>query len=261
MSKHLSQKPITVANSSGFPLQIGISNVVKESSKWDMLLEEHPWRSDEHGSEGFIDLVVVDRMSTVETLVIECKRVKQAAWVFLLPKVPSSTRSRATVFGSVIEGTEWRHFGWEDRQADPVSYESQYCAIPGQDQGRKNLIERTASELVISVEALANQERELQQKKGNASISRIYIPTIVTTAQLFVSEFDPSSISLEDGCLPEDTPLHEVPYLRYRKSLTTQVDFEKVNSIQDVHADNQRTIFIVNASKFEEFMQEYEFRD
>lgn len=261
MSKHLSQQPITVANSSGFPLQIGLSNVVKKSSTWQVLLEEHPWRSDEYGSEGFIDLVVVDKMSTFETLVIECKRVKQAAWVFLLPKIPSKTRSRATVFGSQIEGKEWRHFGWEDRQADPTTYESQYCAIPGQDQGRKNLIERTASELIISVEALAHQERELQQKRGDANISRVYIPTIVTTAQLFVAEFDPSDISLEDGCLPEDTPFNEVPYLRYRKSLTTQVEFEKVKSIQDVHADNQRTIFVVNASKFEEFMQEYEFRD
>lgn len=261
MSKNLSQQPITVANSSGFPLQIGISNIVNKSSKWDIFLEEHPWRLDVSGSEGFIDLVVIDRMSQFETLVIECKRVRQAAWVFLLSKLPSSQRSHARIFGSQIADSKWKNFGWEDRQADPVTYESQYCAIPGQEQGRKNLIERTASELVLSVEALANQERELQQEKGATDFSRVYIPVIVTTAQLFVAEFDPSSISLDDGSIPKETPFSEVPFLRYRKSLTTHVEFKKENSIKDVHSANQRTIFVINALKLEDFLQQYEFRN
>ena len=68
MSKNLSQQPITVANASGFPLQIGISNVVNKSSQWQVLLEEHPWCMDETGSEGFIDLVVVNLYPFEETV-------------------------------------------------------------------------------------------------------------------------------------------------------------------------------------------------
>jgi len=261
MTKNLSQQPITVANASGFPLQIGISNVVNKSPRWQVLLEEHPWRLDETGSEGFIDLVVDGRNSQLETLVIECKRVRQTAWVFLLPKLPSSQRSQATIFGSHLADSKWKHFGWEDWQADPVTYQSQYCAIPGQQQGRKNLIERTSSELVFSVEALANQERGLQHKKGAYNFSRVYIPVIVTTAQLFVAEFNPSNISLEDGCLPNDTPFSEVSFIRYRKSLVTFGESASAKSIGEFHIASERTIFVVNALKFEEFLNQYEFRD
>ena len=261
MSKNLSLSPIKVANASGFPLQIGLSNAVNKSSRWRVLLEEHPWRSDELGTEGFIDLVVENRNSHFETLVIECKRVRQTAWVFLIPKLPSSLRSRATIFGSQIADSEWMHFGWEDWQADPVTYQSQYCAIPGQDQGRKNLLERSASELVLSLEELANQERRLQQQKNVANFSRVYIPVIVTTAQLFIAEFDPSSISLGDGCLPKDTPFSEVSYLRYRKSLTTFGESSLSESMGDYHAACERTIFVINALKFADFLNQYEFRD
>jgi hypothetical protein len=262
MSQNLSQSPITVANASGFPLQIGVSNAVNQSSRWRVVLEEHPWRSDEVGSEGFIDLVVEDRNSHFETFVIECKRVRQTAWVFLLPKLPSSLRSRATVFGSQLEDSKWRHFGWEDWQADPVTYQSQYCAIPGQDQGRKNILERSASDLVLSVEELANQERRLhQQQKGIANLSRVYVPVFVTTAQLFIAEFDPSSISLGDGCLPKETPFSEVSYIRYRKSLTTLGESSSPASIGDFHAASERTIFVINALKFPNFLHQYEFRD
>lgn len=261
MSKNLSQQPLTVANAAGFPLQIGISNVVNTSSRWQLLLEEHPWRSDETGSEGFIDLVVVDRISQFETLVIECKRVHQTAWVFLLSKLPSSHRSQATIFGSQLVDAKWKHFGWENWQADPVTYQSQYCAIPGQQQGRKNLIERTGSELVSSVEALANQERGLQQERGADNFSRVYIPIIVTTAQLFVAEFDPSNISLDDGCLPKDTPFSKVSFIRYRKSLATFGECASAKSINEFHIASERTIFVVTALKFEEFLNQYESRD
>jgi hypothetical protein len=233
---------------------------VNKSARWQVLLEEHPWRFDETGSEGFIDLVVVDRNLQFETLVIECKRDRQTVWVFLLPKLPSSQRSQATIFGSQIADSKWKHFGWEDWQADPVTYQSQYCAISGQEQGRKNLIERTASELVFSVEALANQERELQKIKGTDNFSRVYIPVIVTTAQLFVAEFDPSDISLDDGCLPKETPFSEVSFIRYRKSLATFVNSAWAKSIGEFHAASERTIFVVNALKFEEFLHQYESR-
>jgi hypothetical protein len=264
MSKNLSQQPITVANASGFPLQIGISHVVNKSNRWKIFLEEHPWSLDDKDdkvSEGFIDLVVYERFSQFETLVIECKRVRQTAWVFLLPTLPSAKRSQATIFGSQLADSKWKHFGWEDWQADPITYQSQYCAIPGQQQGRKNLIEHTASELVLSVEALANQERRLQQENGADNFSRVYIPIIVTTAQLFIAEFDPSNISLEDGCLPKNTPFFEVPFIRYRKSLATFGGSILVKSISEFHIASERTIFVVNALKFEEFLNQYDFRD
>lgn len=261
MNKNVTQQPISVANSSGFPLQLGISNVVNLSSKWELLLEEHPWCFEETGSEGFIDLVVINRQSKFETLVIECKRVRQSAWVFLLPKSPSKQRSQVTVFGSQIEDTKWKHFDWEDWQADPVTYQSQFCCIPGQEQGRKNLLERTASELAYSAEALANQERKLEISKSSHNFSRVYIPVLVTTAKLTIAEFNPEVINLNEGNLPEDTQFQEVPFIRFRKSLATNIDTNSPQTIGEFYAASERTIFVVNAESFSSFIEQYEFRD
>jgi hypothetical protein len=263
MDNKLSQNPILIANASGFPLQIAIAKVINQSTKWHISLEEHPWRLDLTGEEGFIDLVVTDRVSPFETFVIECKRVRQTAWVFLLPKSSSQFQkwSQSTIFGSDYSDSKWKHFGWEDWQSEPITFQSQYCAIPGQDGGRKTLLERTASELVFSVEALAYQERALQKANSINCFSRVYIPVIVTTAQLIVSEFDPAEISLEDGSLPKETLFKEVSFIRYRKSLTTFTNSTIAKSIHDLHIESERTIFVVNAKYFGSFLDQYEFRD
>ena len=80
MGSDLNQEPSAVANSSGFPLQIGVMHAIDQSSEWRVVVEEHPWRSDETGSEGFIDLVAMNRQPGFGAMIIECKRVRQAAW-------------------------------------------------------------------------------------------------------------------------------------------------------------------------------------
>jgi hypothetical protein len=261
MSKNLSQDPITIANASGFPLQIAISNIVKNSTRWQVLLEEHPWRMEETGSEGFIDLVVDNRFEHFVTFVIECKRVRQAAWIFLLSESPSTQISQTTIFGSQLKDSKWKQFGWEAWNADPVTYQSKYCAIPGQNQGRKNLIERSAADVVLSVESLADQERRLQLRIGIPNFSRVYIPVIVTTASLFVAEFDPASILLEDGYLPKNTPISEVSFMRYKKSLTTFGESASAKSINELHKAAERTVFVVNALKFIDFLENCKVKD
>jgi len=37
--------PSSIANSSGFPLQLRIAHEANASSKWRVYLEEHPWQS------------------------------------------------------------------------------------------------------------------------------------------------------------------------------------------------------------------------
>jgi hypothetical protein len=51
MSDEFEKQARSIANASGFPLQIRVANIA-EFSKWKVLLEEHPWRSDETRSEG-----------------------------------------------------------------------------------------------------------------------------------------------------------------------------------------------------------------
>jgi len=258
MSSELSQNPITAANGSGFPLQIATVSLVNQSEHWRVILEEHPWHQNESGSEGFIDVVALCRRRNLEIMVMECKRVRQSGWVFLVPKTPPTPRSHATSWVSQRVDQKWVKYGWESWPADPASYLSYYCAIPGQEQGRKNLLERVASDLIDSVEALADQEKELNSRPNINTFSRVYVPVIVTTAQLFVAHFDPRDISIQDGSLPKETPFEEVPYVRFRKSLATKCDLGAASSVMDIHNFSERTIFIVNSEHLSKFLAEFE---
>lgn len=254
----LNQRPIVVANSSGFPLQLGVMHAIDQSSEWRVVLEEHPWRSADNRSEGFIDVVAMNRQPGFGAMVIECKRVRQAAWVFLIPKTPPSNRSQATIWDSNRTDGKWLNHGWRNWQADPTTYQSQYCAIPGQQQGRQNLLERTAFDLIESVEALAGQEFELIEQNEVTIFSRVYVPVLVTTAHLFAASFDPSTITLSDGALPDDTSLVEVPYIRFRKALSVKALLSSASNLKELSMTNERTVFVVNAEQVTMFLNQFE---
>jgi hypothetical protein len=232
---------------------------------WQVLIEEHPWLSEETNFSGFIDLIIENYQQYGETKtdkfyvrLIECKRVKQTKWVFLVPETNKMKFTRARLWFSKSTNSAWKHFDWANIQVEPDSYESQFCAIPGMEHGRRNLLERTASELIEATEAFARQEQQLHERylSHQSLFQRIYIPIIVTTAELIVSRFEPESISLTDGSLPDDAIFEEVTSVRFRKSLTTKLPSDQ-DSIKKVYDDTQRTIFIVNAGKFEEFLNEF----
>lgn len=259
MSLELAQHPISSANASGFPLQIATVTAINKSQHWRVVVEEHPWRT-EGGSQGYIDIIAASRKRNppLDFLIIECKRVRQTGWIFLVPKDPAPVRRQAKLWGSHMGNTVWRKYDWDNLPSDPATYQSEYCAIPGQDQGRMNLLERTASELIDSVEALAAQEKELQDRRGAKDFARIYVPILVTTAKLFVASFDPASISLAEGILPKETTTEEVPYVRFFKGLGTYKGQLNGENIQELHGWNQRTVFIVNAEKLPSFLDEFE---
>ena len=252
----LAQQPIVTANSSGFPLQIATVHAVNQSNNWRVLLEEHPWRSNMTEAEGFIDIVAVPRFDDIFVMVLECKRVRQTAWVFLIPNSSAPPSKQITVWDSNLVDSKWIEYYWKNWQLSPSTDQSQYCAIPGQESGRKTLLERTASELIESVEALAEQEKQIQEKRGTDNFNRLYIPVVLTTAQLFVSHFDAAAISLTDGSLPEDTPVSIVPYLRFRKSLSTRAQASSTSSIEKLYSESERTVFVVNAEHLPEFLEE-----
>jgi hypothetical protein len=274
MSNDFEAHARSIANSSGFPLQIRVAEIASSSSRWRILFEEHPWCSEEINKEGFLDLVLMKPSHhNRDVMVIECKRVLQTEWVFLTPNhephQSPSHRYHACLFESTFSEGRWDSFGWANWAADPSSFESQFCAIPGQEQGRRNILERTAAELIQAIEAFSWQEKELQQIQVNEKLRmgqplnefrRLYIPLIITTATLIISQFDPGSISLRDGSLPPESTFVPVPVVRFRKSLTTEYNLLGVNDIHDIHEKTQRTIFIVNAEKFHEFLESWNIR-
>ena len=250
-------------NASGFPLQIGIGNHVNSSTSehgWKVRYQEHAWEHKDAGQSGFMDLVLEDQYG-VSVLNIECKRVKETEWIFLIKDTGQMERRHAKAFIYEQESEGVIAFDWQDLTLDPTSPQSQFCVIPGSDKRSKSLIERTAAELVYSTEALAMEDKFIFAKSIHER--RIYFNVIVTTATLQVCAFDASKVSLSDGSISESSS-KEVPYVRFRKQLLTSHDLSKAfdrHGRMNAAQAKENTVFIVNASHLSDFLVEFEIND
>ncbi len=75
---------VDLVNKTGFPLQIALAQVVRanENSGWRVMHEEHSWQNAREGSGGYADLVLENVVRDV-VLILECKRIQEASYVFL----------------------------------------------------------------------------------------------------------------------------------------------------------------------------------
>ena len=236
-----------LVNQSGFPLQLAIDQLVQSRSDqlgWKVVYREHGWKSPE-GHSGFVDLVLEDRFGS-SVLVVECKRVLEADWVFLedLPAKPPSRRTRLWATNTPDHGKE--HSGYYDARAMPESCESMYCVVAGQDAKARPMLERVAAETTAAMEAIALEEHPVISERQYGL--RMYAPVIVTTARLVVSRFDPKLVALQNGEASAVT--HDVvPWIRFRK----QFSLEFAVTPKDPHLDfselaaaKEKLVFVVN---------------
>jgi hypothetical protein len=84
------QKLLRLVNSSGFPFQMRIANEIRLKHgdsffHWTVITQEHAWRAVDGTRDGFIDLII--RNSENDRMVLECKRSRDADWVFLTHKM------------------------------------------------------------------------------------------------------------------------------------------------------------------------------
>lgn len=247
-------------NSSGFPLQIAIANSVNELSVqhgWSTRYTEHSWRNESTSESGFIDLVLSHRGGT-QYMVVECKRVKDTSWIFLVDENSPEVRRHSKSFVFRKTGSDVKRFEWIDLTLDPPTPESQFCVIPGTDNRSQSLIERSSAELVSATEALAMEDKSLSL--DDREDLKIYFNVIVTTATLQVCRFNAQSISLKDGTL-EDANFEEVPYVRFRKQLNPVYEIPEIYQVaghQDVAKAKENTVFVVNSSHLFEFLRDFE---
>jgi hypothetical protein len=249
-------------NASGFPLQMAVSNAVNESSEhhgWRTRYTEHSWKN-ANGESGFIDLVLADQHGT-QFMVLECKRVKDTSWIFLVEGSTKKLRRHAKSFVFSKNGESVKRFEWVDLTLEPSTPESQYCVIPGASGKSQSLIERAAAELVASTEGLASEDKALSL--GERSSLGIYFNVIVTTAPLYVCRVDPGSISLKDGTLDE-AEFEEVPFVRFRKQLSPAYELPAnyaATGYFDVARAKESTVFVVNSLHLVDFLTNFELDD
>ncbi|MEW6532051.1 MAG: hypothetical protein AB1473_14535 [Thermodesulfobacteriota bacterium] len=253
MADDLDERLRRMVNSSGFPLQIAIKHLVETSSgnqKWTVMTEEHPWTNQISGESGFIDLILLHEWRT-QVLVIECKRVRDSQWIFL---VPSSNPTEFTYAKSwTTYSPKW--LGWLDWHLGPASFGSSFCVVPGQDGKAKPMLERTASSLVEATEAFAMEEYYLGVP-GEGHL-RTYFSVIVTTADLKTCRFDPNQIDVASGEIAK-CEFEDVSLIRFRKSLIARNEETSSKDIAEILREKERTVFVVNSACFLDFLQRWE---
>ena len=260
------QKLLRLVNSSGFPFQLRVADQIRRQdpvSGWQLVTQEHAWRAPEDGREGFIDIVI--RNKDHDRMVIECKRTRDADWVFLLPKNGISdleTQARMFYVSEPTAGTstDQPQIGWHNFQAQPDSPISEFCIVRGTGEGQKPMLENLCRVLLNSVECFAQEEFSLAIERKDG-LNCLYIPVIVTNANLQVCRFKLPSISLEDGEIP-DGDFASVPYIRFFKSLSTKpMSFASIDSIGAANRERQRTVFVVQSAQLESFLEAWRMPD
>jgi hypothetical protein len=255
------QDAIRYASDSGFPLQIALQHAVEAGASrtgWQVRYIEHGWVHPEGGASGFIDLALDSRLGSC-ILVVECKRQRDATWVFMHHSGTAKDRRRAKAWVTHSIWDNVQTHSWMETPLDPACPEATFCAVRGQSSSdRATLLERLGSELVLATEALAHSERDFH--KSQTVTTRTYFPVLVTTARLKVADFDPKSVSLEDGELV-NASVRDVPYVRVRKQLATR--FVKLREHQadrpeDPSHSMESTIFVVHASAFLDFLSAFD---
>lgn len=256
------KKLTEIVNQSGFPLQIGIRNLVERTKNvhgWRVLHSEHSWRNPEDGDTGFIDLVLENKYGT-SLLIVECKRVLESSWIFLLPDPRQASRRHAKCWITRCSNKSATHFAWKDIPIDPSTPESEFCVVPGQDAKSRPMLERVASELVSATEGFAWEEAPVEEQKLDSL--RMYFSVIVTTAKLKTCAFSPDEISLKDGKVA-DAQYTDTPSIRFRKQLTAlspkpSDPARAPRGFGVIQAKKEHTVFVVHAEAFVEFLQNHE---
>lgn len=259
-----------IVNGSGFPLQITVEHLINSTFKdkeWQPLLREHPWRNESANTSGFIDLIVEDGGTKRQRLVIECKRVKDTQWIFLVPKIKSNARKvcRCWVTEQEEGGRSRTQGGWNTVTSPPATQISEFCIVQGHDIKSRPMLERVASDLVDATEALAHEE--LEHHFGQ-KFTGCYFPIIVTTAELKVCNFDPNKVNIKTGELV-DPVYTSVPAVRFHKTLSVPSSkpgstddfiekiFSSTKELVDIHGEAERTVLVVNANHLISYLADW----
>lgn len=263
-------------NKSGFPFQLKIVHEImssKDEHGWYVSSTEHPWKSNDQQVSGYIDIVLSHRNISTARMVVECKRIRsndgrQLNWIFLANEQNPEITGTASCFeleGSgerVASGSyEWRDLRvWDNVFLNPRSFESQFCILSADEPQRQPLLERLATEVLESIEGIAQEEvRMIKSQKGN-HLRLFVFPAIVTNAELSICRFKSENVKLHDGTLNDDeVEIETVPFVRFRKSIGTEFPAGEFYRLEQANKARERTVFIVNSSCLSEFLTGWEF--
>jgi hypothetical protein len=270
LAKDLTRLLAKVVKRSGFPFQAKIQRIIESISGWEVIGTECPWKYDNR--EEFLDIVA--RKNKVH-LVIECKKsgvlsgahtkngiecfegAPKRSFVFLCTESDGNI-CQPTVHALLTYCREENHddtpltiLGTQAKlyNVEPSSYEASLC-VTADLVNPKEMLEREVADLVRGTHEFANVFYSfLHEVEEDATAMDLFIPVYVTTAPIFVLGFDPETVSVLDGEFELDPhSLVRVPWMRFRKTLMAGGTF----------ASDDRTVFVIEAKHFKEFLEKFE---
>ena len=261
MSTERDKQLLSIANASGFPFQLRVEDLVKTTASrhgWKVLVREHPWADPETGQAGFIDLVLAN---DPVRLVVECKRSQEGQWVFLLPAAEKASIERARSFTTVNQKNGVKTFEWAECGFKPPSAESSLCAVRGTGEGDRPLLERLAAQVSRATESFGTQEITCERSPSH-DIGTIYVPVIVSNAELVMCNTDPAQIDIATGTITrQDATFTTASLIRFRKPLTSRVAPSRFSDVSSVNRDAERTVFVINAAALPDCLRDLRFYD
>ena len=253
----MTNSSLQTINASGYPLQVALHGSVDSETHrhgWQVRYAEHEWSTLDRARNGFADLVVVDKNSAVFA-VIECKRVRDTEWVFFHSDGDTQDRRHAQAWLSQFYQGAFKQYGWTQLQIEPFCPEVQFCAVRGQStKDGVTILEKTAAEVALATECIAREHKDL--RRDSDTDIKVFFPVIATTAKLRIAKFDPKTISLQDGIVP-NAEFIDVSYVRFRKQLGVVRPGDQsppLSLADDIAYLKESTVFVVHAPAMNEFL-------
>jgi hypothetical protein len=245
-----------IINKSGYPLQLALEyqiNSTEREHNFRVLSSEHRWVDKDSSSDGYIDLMAYHRNYNIR-IVIECKRII-GNWNFLISEMNPSPTGKIKVLSISDEVSDnIKKIKWVQLSMYPESFVSSFCVFESNNQKDERTLEKFAGDLLLSIESLAKEEI-LYKNKFNSKSDLFYIPMIVTTAKIQLSNFNPGNINLDDGKIATSN-IKEQDNIRFTKSLASNLNYtNEIMDIKEADKSNARTVIVVQAIKLIEFLK------
>lgn len=191
---------------------------------------------------------------------------RQLRWLFLMPDRELKETELASCLELKSEVTPKQPDLdvriWDDVLLTPASFESEFCILPNDEQRRQPILEGLAVEVLEATEGIAQEEVGVQgSQRGAGCLNLFMFPAIVTNAEIMACRFNSRDVNIKEGTLdPSNAEMFPVPFIRFRKSLTSDFPPGRFRDLQDVQRARERTIFVVNAASMSVSLTDWDLR-
>lgn len=258
-------------------------NVIKEQTDWEVLSANYPVEFPKHsgnllGEQSTLDIRAHIKKKTVElALLIECKKNNPEFinWVFFPHHKLALQEANMSVQLIANQSEKDDRFNW--KTSSMISNMISLKWIPTSDawetrasyldykkdkktKTSNTAITSAAHQIALAARSIFQEEishnETIRAKIANAEMPyshQIFIPIIVTTANLFVCNFDPKDINPKTGEIPySKATLKKQPYLLYEYPLPAHLHNEPLDKIAFVKMGKPETftrmdILVVNS--------------